>query len=90
MERIDLFGFFLERGRSELGDFLLAYQALGELRGYLEARGVEVLLPVYYPDCRQCAEVPDAHAQLLSKERMLGKERRKRAVISPRATCTCL
>ena len=66
VELVDLSGFLLEGGSSELGDLFLADQALGELRDYLEARGVdEVLLAVYYLDCRQRAEVPDAHAELV-------------------------
>ncbi len=40
MELIDLSGFLLEGGSSELGDLLLADQALEELRDYLEARGL--------------------------------------------------
>ena len=66
MELSDIFGFLLEGGSSELGDLLLADQALGELRDYLEAGGVdEVLLAVYYLDRRERAEVPDAHAELV-------------------------
>ena len=66
VELVNLSGFLLEGGGSELGDLLLADQALGELRDYLEAGGVdEVLLAVYYLDCRERPEVPDAHAQLV-------------------------
>ena len=66
VELVNLSGFLLEGGGSELGDLLLADQALGELRDYLEAGGVdEVLLAVYYLDRRERAEVPDAHAQLV-------------------------
>lgn len=66
VELVDLLRLLFEGRGSELGDLLLADQALGEFGDYLQPGGVyEVFLAVYDLDCLEFAEVPDAHAELV-------------------------